>query len=301
MSWLNSFSKISKMRALLPRQTANFELAGKVALVTGGADGIGWETAKQLRDQGTRLAIVDRNAEALARVTNLDNGECVLAIEADVTDRGAMQQAIEQIIAHFGQLDLVIANAGITPPPATLRTSDLTDFDKVIAVNLTGVLNTVHPAIEELVRQQGHVLIVGSAAAFCPPVGGVAYMVSKAAVEQLARGLKLELAAFGVSVTLAYFGVVETQLARATLDNDVIGKEIGKRLPASLRKRLPARAAGQVLIKAIRQRAPSVIAPAAWEGYARLRGIANPVIDRLLTRDAELAGVLSSLEARTRG
>lgn len=288
---------LNQMRALLPRAHAPFELAGKVALVTGGADGIGRETLRQLLEQGASVACIDRNAAALASIATQDK---VLAIEADVTDRAAMRAATHQTIAHFGRLDLVIANAGITPPPATLRTGKPEDFDKVMAVNVTGVLNTVHPAIEELVRRQGQVLVIGSAAAFCPPAGGVAYMVSKAAVEQLARGLKLELAPFGVGVTLAYFGVVETQLARTTLDDDPIGEALNARLPALLRKRLPAQTAARTLIKAIRQRADSVIAPAAWAPYARLRGLANPLIDRLLLADPAIAELLRQLEARNR-
>lgn len=296
MNWLKS---LGRMRALLPRHPSFFEVGGKVALITGGADGIGWETAKQLHDQGASIAIVDRNQAALERVASLDNETRALAICADVTDRAAMQQAVAQTLAHFGRLDMVIANAGITPPPATLRTGKLTDFDKVMAVNLTGVLNTVHPALDALIHAQGHILVVGSAAAFCPPLGGVAYMVSKAAVEQLARGLKLELAPLGVSVTLAYFGVVDTQLAQATLDHDPIGKALNARLPAMLRKRLPAREAGRVLVNAIHQRSPSVIAPAAWEAYARLRGLANPLLDRLLLDDPALADILHDLEKRS--
>lgn len=293
-------SLLASARALLPRTNNTFEVAGKVALVTGGGDGIGRETLRQLLDQGTRVACIDRSAAALASIASLDDASKLLPIEADVTDRAAMRAAIEQTIAHFGHLDLVIANAGITPTTATLRCGKPEDFDKVMAVNVTGVLNTVQPAIEELVKRQGQVLVIGSAAAFCPPVGGVAYMVSKAAVEQLARGLKLELAPFGVGVTLAYFGVVETQLTRATLDNDPIGEALEARLPAILRKRLSAQQAARVLIRAIRQRADSVIAPAAWAPYARLRGVANPLIDRLLMADPKIADMLRALEARNR-
>lgn len=297
MKW---FDSLHQARALLPRSHGNFDVAGKVALVTGGADGIGRETLRQLLGQGARVACVDRSADALANVATLDDNSKLLTIQADVTDRAAMRAATEQSIAHFGQLDLVIANAGITPPPATLRCGKPEDFDKVMAVNVTGVLNTVHPAIEELVRRQGQVLVIGSAAAFSPPVGGVAYMVSKAAVEQLARGLKLELAPFGVGVTLAYFGVVETQLTRATLNDDPFGEALEARLPAVLRKRLSAQQAARVLLRAIRQRADNVIAPAAWTPYARLRGLANPLIDRLLLADPTITELLRQLEARNR-
>ena len=272
-----------------------FNPRNKVVLITGGADGIGWETSKQLHQLGAKVAIVDRNPQAIQKVSKA-LGNSVLVITADVTDRTAMKYAVEQSIQHFGGLDLVIANAGITPPSATLRMSSLEDFDKVMAVNVTGVLNTIHPAIETLIEHQGHIVVVASCAAFCPPVAGSAYMISKAAVEQLARGLKLELAHHGVSVTTAYFGVVNTQLAQTTLDNDPVGKSLNSRLPTFLRSRLTAQQAGQVLVGAIFHRAPITIAPTGWKPYAWLRGIVNPIADQLIIHDKGIKQMLQQLE-----
>lgn len=277
------------------------EVAGKVALVTGGGDGIGWETARQLHAQGAQVVIVDSNKLAAEKAAKSLGAERALAIAADVTDRQGMQAAVATTLAHFGRLDIVVANAGIAPPAATLRVSDLEDFDRVMAVNVTGVLNTIHPAIDALVEQQGHILVVASAAAFCPPVGGVAYMVSKAAVEQLTRGLKLELAVHGVSVTTAYFGIVDTQLARSTLDGDAIGQAMESRLPGVLRKRIAAQEAGRVLAEAIGERADHVTAPRAWEAYSRLRGLANPLIDRKLLADPGTGELVLKLESRNGG
>ncbi|HLR17032.1 MAG TPA: short-chain dehydrogenase/reductase [Alcanivoracaceae bacterium] len=274
-----------------------FALRGKVALVTGGADGIGWETTQQLHQQGCKVVIVDHNAVAAEAACNT-LGQNALWVCADVTDRAAMQQAIAQAIEHFGGLDVVVANAGITPPSATLRTSRLEDFDKVMAVNVTGVLNTIHPALENLIERQGHIVVVASCAAFCPPVAGAAYMISKAAVEQLARGLKLELVPHGVTVTTAYFGLVDTQLAQATLDHDPVGQSLNQRLPAFLQKRMAPKAAGLVLVKAIQGRAPVVIAPTGWMPYAWLRGMANPLFDKLLVNDTQLKHLLLDLEQR---
>lgn len=273
------------------------EVAGRVALVTGGADGIGLETVRQLHALGASVAILDRNGDIAQRVADGLGGRA-LAIAVDVTDRAGMRAAVEKTIAHFGRLDIVVANAGITPPPATIRTCDPADFDRVMAVNVTGVLNTVHPSLEELIRRQGHIVVIASCAAFCPPVGGIAYMVSKAAVEQLGRGLKLELAGHGVSVTVSYFGLVDTQLARATLDNDPLGEDLNKQLPAPLRKRITPAEAGGVVVEAIRARAPHSMAPKAWEAFSRLRGLVNPPLDSLLVADTQLHKMLHDLEAR---
>lgn len=288
---------LSSLKRFIAEPKVSFDPRNKTALITGGADGIGWEISKQLHEQGANVVIVDRNTKAAQRAVQLLNNNA-LAITADVTDRAAMQRAIQQATQHFGRLDLVIANAGITPLPATLRTSNLNDFDRVMAVNVTGVLNTVHPAIESLIQHQGHLVVVASCAAFCPPVAGAAYMVSKAAVEQLARGLKLELAPQGVTVTTAYFGVVDTQLAKTTLDNDFIGQSLNNRLPTFLQKRLTPHKAGEVLLKAIKQRSPTTIAPLGWAPYSWLRGIANPVFDKLIINDPKINNLLQELELR---
>lgn len=273
------------------------DVKGRVALVTGGADGIGWETARQLHARGASVAILDRDGAAAERAART-LGARSLALTADVTDRARMREAIDEVGDRFGGLDIVVANAGITPPPATIRTSDPADFDRVVAVNVTGVLNTVHPAIESLITRRGHIVVVASVAAFCPPIAGAAYMVSKAAVEQLGRGLKLELAPHGVTVTVAYFGVVETALARAAFDVDPLGAELDAMLPRPLRARITAEHAGGVLVRAITSRAPTAVAPRAWGVISRLRGLVNPSIDRRLARDERLHALLAALERR---
>lgn len=290
--------QIKQLSYLLPSPSRKLNVAGKVVLVTGGADGIGLETARCLREQGATLAIVDRNDEAARRAASELGSAHAIAITADVTDRTAMRAAVEQVIATYGHLDVVVANAGITPPPATLRTANLDDFDRVMSVNVSGVLNTVHPAIEELIRRQGHIVVVASVAAFCPPMCGAVYMVSKAAVEQLGRALKLELAQHGVSVTVSYFGVVDTNLTKAALDQDSFGEAINRQMPAPFRKRITPREAGEVLVNAIKNRAEHSMAPKTWELFSVLRGTLNPILDRLLINDPEIQELVIELEKR---
>lgn len=272
-----------------------FSLREKVAVITGGANGIGWQTAQLLYAQGSKVVIIDRD-ELASQAAAKKLGINALSICADVTDREAMQRAIEQAIKHFGKVDLVIANAGITPPPATLRTSSLADFDQVMSVNVTGVLNTVYPAIETLIAERGHILVVASCAAFCPPIAGAAYMISKAAAEQLARAFKLELSTHGVTVTTAYFGIVDTQLARATLDHNSVGEALHQRLPHFLKSRLTPTRAAEILVTAVKRRATTVVAPAGWLPYAWLRGLVNPVVDKCIANDTSLHKLLEDVE-----
>ena len=199
-------------------------------------------------------------------------------------------------IDRFGRLDIVIANAGITPPPATIRSIDRAVFDSVMAVNFGGVLNIVRAAADEIVASGGHILLVSSCAAFTPGMGGSAYMVSKAAVEQLGRALRIELAAVGASAGLAYFGVVDTDLARHTLDDDPIGRRIGGFLPWPLSRRLPSQRAAELLVHAVRTRRARLIAPAVWTPYFWFRGMLNPILERRLVRDRRVAQIIRDLE-----
>ncbi|MGH3636011.1 MAG: SDR family NAD(P)-dependent oxidoreductase [Mycobacterium sp.] len=196
-------------------------LSDAVALVTGGGAGIGATEVRLLGDRGAQVCAVDIDEDAACR------SGAALAIGADVTDREAMAAAVDRVVEQFGRLDLVICNAGITHRPATLRVLKPGEAQHVIDVNLLSTLNTVQPAIEPLIASHGHAVLVSSlgwppnveARAILPAAGGVAYATSKVAVEMLGRGLRLELAAHDVGVTIVYFAVVDTAMARMTLDS----------------------------------------------------------------------------------
>ncbi|OZC68363.1 short-chain dehydrogenase [Rhodococcus sp. 06-462-5] len=267
------------------------ELSGKVALVTGGARGIGAATVAELVSAGVSVAVVDRDFPPDAASSGP-----ILLLTGDVTDPDAMAHCVAATIEKFGRLDIVIANAGITPPPATIRSVDRAVFDSVMAVNFGGVLNIVRAAADEIVARGGHILLVSSCAAFTPGMGGSAYMVSKAAVEQLGRALRIELAAVGASAGLAYFGVVDTDLARHTLDDDPIGRRIGGFLPWPLSRRLPSQRAAELLVHAVRTRRARLIAPAVWTPYFWFRGMLNPILERRLVRDRRVAQIIRDLE-----
>lgn len=273
-----------------------YEVAGKVVLITGGGDGIGLALARLLHTRGAVVALVDVNGAALAAAES--TLERVLTVKADVRDRAAMEAAVREVVERVGRLDVVVANAGVTPPSATLRQIDPAGFDRVIDINVIGVFNTVRPALDEVIARRGHVVVISSAAAFAPGPGGAAYMVSKAGVEQLGRALRLELAGYGATVGVAYFGVVETRLARATLDDDELGKQLDARLPGPLRRRITADQAATVIADAIARRAGRTLAPAAWQPWALLRGLVNVFADAYLASDRRIHTLIRELEAR---
>lgn len=283
----------------LPRGRVRYDVAGKVVLITGGADGIGFTLARLLHEKGAIVALVDINESALAAAKSALGGERVVASTADVRDRAAMAAAVREIVDTVGGIDVVVANAGVTPPPCTLRQMDPEQFDRVIDINLNGVFNTVHPAIDEVIARQGHIVVVASAAAFSPATGGAPYVISKAAVEQLGRLLRLELAGHGATAGVAYFGIVDTQLAKTTLDEDDLGAKLNSRLPGPLRRRITAEKAAKSIVGAIARRAGSTIAPAAWQPWALLRGLLNVLIDGYLVADKGNHEFIHELEART--
>ncbi|WP_280346580.1 short-chain dehydrogenase/reductase [Nocardia neocaledoniensis] len=274
-----------------------YDLAGKVVLVTGAGQGIGRELAAVVHDRGALVAVVDIDERA-AEATAASLGPAAHAFAADVADRARMRGVVEEVTRLFGRLDVVVANAGVTPVPATVRTMDPADFDRVLGINLTGAFNTVHPALDHIVRARGHVVVVSSCAAFAPGMGGSPYMMSKAAVEQFGRALRVELAASGASAGVAYFGIVETAMTHDMLDTDDLGRELDGLLPWPLNVRISAAHAARTIADGIARRAPRTIAPSGWEPYALLRGAVNVVLDRKLATDTAVHELLRAIERR---
>ncbi len=275
----------------------SYDVAGKVVLITGAAQGIGRELAAILSHRGARVVVVDIDEVAARRAAD-ELGLDAHGIGADVADRAQMAAAVDEVVRRFGTLDVVVANAGVTPVPATVRTMDPADFDRVIGINLTGVFNTVHPALDHIVSARGHVVVVSSCAAFAPGMGGSPYMVSKAAVEQLGRALRVELAASGASAGVAYFGIVDTAMTHDMLDSDDLGKELDGMLPWPLNVRITAEYAARTIADGIGRRAPRTIAPSGWEPYALLRGAINVVLDHRLATDTTVHELIRAIERR---
>ena len=136
-----------------------FGLEGKVVLVTGGARGIGYETARLAHAKGASLALVDLDAGATERAAQ-SIGAGVIGLGADVTDRGAMDDVVARTAERLGGLDVVVANAGIAPRGVTLRAMDRDVFERVIDVDLLGVWRTVQPALPYVVAGRGQVVRV---------------------------------------------------------------------------------------------------------------------------------------------
>jgi NAD(P)-dependent dehydrogenase (short-subunit alcohol dehydrogenase family) len=274
-----------------------YELRGRVALVTGGARGIGLATAQALHARGASVAIVDLEREA-AEAAAAGIGATALGLEADVTDRDAIARAVEAVAEHFGGLDVVIANAGIAPRASTVRTIEPEAFERVVEVNLLGVWRTVRAALPEVVARRGQLVLVASVYAFANGVGVAPYAVAKAGVEQLGRALRSELAPLGASASVVYPGWVDTEMVRQGVDRDPLAARMVASLPRALRHRIAPAAAGEAIVAGIERRAPRIIVPRRFAALSALRGLINPLLDVRNERDAELRALVAELDRR---
>jgi NAD(P)-dependent dehydrogenase (short-subunit alcohol dehydrogenase family) len=275
-----------------------FELNGKVALVTGGARGIGFATARALRARGASVAIVDLDTGASERAASELSDTGAIGLAADVSDRGALQRAVAATVERFGGLDVVVANAGIVSRVATFRAMSSETFDRVLDVNLLGVARTVEVALPQIVSRRGHVVVISSVYAFTNGIGVTPYAMSKAAVEQFGRALRAELTPLGASASVAYFGFIDTEMVHQALDRDPLADSMLDAFPRVLRKRLPASAAGEAIVRGIERRQPRIIRPRRWVVMSVLRGILGPLGDAQLERDQDTHENLRGLDAR---
>lgn len=274
-----------------------FDLNGKVAMVTGGARGIGFATCEELVRRGCSVVIVDLDPESTSAAAESLPGPAI-GIAADVTDRGAMQAAVAKAVERFGGLDVVVANAGIASRGATTRAMSGEAFERVLDVNLNGVHRTVIAALPEIVSRRGHVVVIASVYAFINGIGAVPYAMSKAGVEAFGRALRVELAQHGAGASVAYFGFIDTAMVHRAIDEDAAVARIQGTLPSVLQKRLQPSAAGKAIVDGIERRAPRIIRPKRWAVYSVLRGVLNPPIDSYMVRDAEVQGVAVELDSR---
>ncbi len=265
-------------------------LPGRVALVTGAAQGIGLETARRLHARGASVALLDldlaRTEAAAAAI-----GDRTHAIAADVTDAAAMDAAVDEVVERFGGLDIAVANAGVAPPTRPMSVVDNDAFERTVEIDLLGVWRTVRPALPQVIERRGHVVVVASVYAFINGVLATPYAVSKAGVEQLGRALRAELSIHGASASVAYFGFIDTQMVRDAFD-DPAAQEVADLFPKFVTRRLQPGDAGDAIVDGIERRVPRIIRPRWWRAWSVLRGLVNPLLDARVERDERFRDVV---------
>ena len=192
--------------------------AGKVALVTGGARGIGLATCRELAEAGWRVAVADLDLD-LARERAAELGEAGFAVALDVTEPESPSQAVAAVIANAGRLDLLVNNAGIQRH-GLLETIAWEDWAAVLEVNLHGVFRCMQAAAKVMLGAgSGAVVNVVSVAAERGTPGRSPYVAAKAAVVGLTRTAAVEWAGRGVRCNAVGPGYVDTELMRSYIDD----------------------------------------------------------------------------------
>ena len=186
----------------------------RVVLVTGGSKGIGYGIALRMAKAGHRVAATYRSGEVPADA---------LGVQCDVTDPGQVEAAFAQVESSLGNVEVLVANAGITRDTLLMRMSD-EDWDQVIATNLTGAFRVARRAARAMIRGRfGRIVFISSVVGLMGSAGQVNYAASKSGLVGMARSLARELGSRGVTVNVVAPGFIETDMT-AELGEDLVKK-----------------------------------------------------------------------------
>src|SRR6202142_2481214 len=207
-----------------------FSLKDKIALVTGASQGIGPATSLFLSEAGAKIAVAARNAEKLSSLVDeiaAAGGEA-LAVPMDVADAAEVKAGVQQVLAKFGKLDILVNNAAITRDTLALRMK-LEDWDAVIRTNLTGAHLCIQQALGAMLKQRsGRIINISSVVAQTGNAGQANYVASKAGLIGLTRAIAVEVASRSITVNAVAPGFVSTPMT------DVLSQEIKDKMKSMI-------------------------------------------------------------------
>jgi NAD(P)-dependent dehydrogenase (short-subunit alcohol dehydrogenase family) len=224
-----------------------FSVSGKSAVITGGASGFGLAAGHALAMNGADVTLIDMNADALAAAAKslADDGLTVATAVADVTDKAAIQKAMDDAAARCGGIDILFANAGISGGPGFLQTDGSRNpatqienqsnevWEKVLDVNVMGIVKTIQSAVPHMKKQgHGRIVVTSSCSATKTEIFvGSGYVISKAALGHLVRQLAHELAAFNITVNAISPGPAATNIAGGRMKDPEAAKLFSRYIP----------------------------------------------------------------------
>jgi 3-oxoacyl-[acyl-carrier protein] reductase len=212
-------------------------LLNRIALITGAGSGIGAASARRLAAEGAKIAVVDVNSTAADAVANeiREGGGEAISLVADVTQNAQVEAAFDETLRRFGRLDIMLANAGITPDLCPVDECLEESWRRVLDVNLTGVFLCVRAALHPMRKQKsGVILATASMAGFIPMPAGIEYSVSKTGVIMLMRHVAQVYGPDGIRANAICPGWVDTPFLKPLWD--AVGGWVGK---AALRASAP--------------------------------------------------------------
>jgi NAD(P)-dependent dehydrogenase (short-subunit alcohol dehydrogenase family) len=248
-------------------------------LITGAARGIGAALAEELASHGARLALVGLEPERMEAAARRC-GTGTFVAECDVSSSEGVTQAVDAAAEALGGLDVVVANAGIAAG-GPLRAQDVRSWERVIEINLMGVMYTDRAALPHLERSGGYLLNIASTAAASRAPGMSAYCAAKAGVEALSDCLRIEMQPLGVGVGVAYFLFLDTDMVNDAEREMPFLKRAKAEMPRPFSRTYPLAPAINEVVAAIAQRRRRVAYPRWWLKALALRQLlASPLAER---------------------
>ncbi|MEB6377682.1 glucose 1-dehydrogenase [Leclercia adecarboxylata] len=209
-------------------------LENKVALITGGSSGIGLATAKRFVDEGAKVVITGRNADALNQAVHILGDNNAIAIASDISDLNNHATVFSTIEKRYGKLDIVFANAGIILL-SDFPGSTESDFDRQFAINVKGTFFTVQKALP-LMSQGGSIILTASVAHYKGLDGHNIYAATKAALRSFARSWTTDLKAQGIRVNCLSPGPIATpiisKMGVSEAERELFDMNVASRIPA---------------------------------------------------------------------
>ena len=186
-------------------------LENKVAIITGGAGGIGYAAVKRYVEEGAKVAIVDYDKELGEKVA-AEFGEQVAFFAVDVSKLDQVKNMVEQVVEHFGKIDILVNNAGITRDAMLVKMTE-EDFDKVIQINLNGVFYCTQAVVPHMIAQgSGKIISTSSVSGVYGNFGQTNYAATKAAIVGMTKTWAKELGRKGINVNAVAPGFIATPM-----------------------------------------------------------------------------------------
>ncbi|MFI6348165.1 SDR family oxidoreductase [Streptomyces sp. NPDC050560] len=266
-------------------------LAGRVAVVTGAARGIGAAVAAELSRRGATVALVGHGPDALAARAAALPGPAAWW-EADITDDAAMARTADAVRDRLGPVAVVVANAGVAEG-GPFEESAPALWRRVVEVNLVGSAVTARAFLPDLLATRGYFLQIASLASIGAAPLMSAYCASKAGVESFAHALQAEMAPRGTAVGIAYLNWIETDMIR-DLDRHAVLRELRGHMPRPARGVYSAPWVAARLATAVERRSRAIYVPRWLRAAQAARAALPPLVTRLSARE------LPRLARRTR-
>ena len=205
-----------------------FDLSGKVAIVTGSSKGIGKAIAYAFAQQGAKVVVSSRKQEAVDEVVAefKKEGLEAIGISCHVGSEEAIKSLVEQTIAQLGGIDIIVNNAAANPVFGPIQNADSPAFDKIMQVNVKGPWLLCKEAFPHLKASKGNVINISSIEGFTPGQGMGLYSVSKAALIQLTKSLAREWGPYGIRANTICPGLIKTKFSQALFVNEQILKTV---------------------------------------------------------------------------